>query len=81
MNFNKWLDTLIEEKNLNTEHVFEKEGTEWGINYIPLSVVIENIKATSQEEKRQIKNILVAIDFKNGDVMHFFEHLAGALAL
>ena len=80
MTFNKWLDTLVEEKGLDTEFTFEKEG-EWGTNWIPLAVVIEAIKNTSAQEQAKIKNTLVMIDFKNGDVMHFFDHLAGALAI
>jgi hypothetical protein len=30
---------------------------------------------------RRIRQILVKIDFKNGDPMHFFKHLAKAMAL
>lgn len=80
MNFAKWLDTLVEEKGLNTDRVFKVNGPS-GPNYIPLAVVIENIKITVRQEQRQIKNILVRIDFANGDVMHFFNHLAQALAI
>ena len=77
--FEKWLDTLVEEKELDTEDVFEVEGAS-GMNLIPLGVVIEHIKIAPAHEQRQIKNILVKIDFANGDVMHFFNHLAGAIA-
>ena len=49
-------------------------------HYIPLEVVIENIYIASKKEQKEIKNILVYIDYKNGDVYHFFEHLATAVA-
>jgi len=36
--------------------------------------------ATSQDEQKAIKNILVKIDFQNGNIMDFFKHLAQAIA-
>lgn len=78
--FNKWLDTLIEEKGIDLEEIIEVEGPEYGTNFIPVGVVVEHIKTTSPEEKEKIKNVIVLIDFKNGDVVHFLKHLAGALA-
>ena len=80
MTFRKWLDTLIEEKGLDTEQRWEIEGPS-GINSIPLGVVIEHCKVTTAQEQAEIKNILVKIDFVNGDVLHFFSHLARALAV
>ena len=79
--FDTWLDTLIEEKGIDTESIeFEIEG-ESGTNFIPLGVVIEHIKITSKDEQKKIKNILVMIDFKNGDICHFFKHLAQSIAI
>ena len=80
MKFEKWLDTLIKEKELDTDHVFEANGPS-GPNYIPLAAVIESIKITTRQEQHQIKVTLIKIDFANGDVMHFFNHLAQALAI
>lgn len=77
--FDRWLDTLVEEKGLDTEEVFEVDGPS-GVNWIPLGVIIEHIKIAPAHEQEQIKTVLVKIDFRNGDVMHFFEHLAGAIA-
>ena len=79
--FSNWLDTFIEEKELNTAHIFEVEGPQWGLNIIPFDALIESIKAAPAHEKSQIKNMIVKIDFANGDVMHFFNHLAKAIAL
>lgn len=78
--FNSWLDTFVEEKGLDVEHRFDVEGPEWGWNSIPLSVVIDTAKNTTPAEQAEIKKQLVAIDFKNGDAMHFFEFLAKQLA-
>jgi hypothetical protein len=34
-----------------------------------------------EHEQAAIKNTIVRIDFANGDVMHYFKHLAGALVI
>ena len=38
-------------------------------------------KRFSDREQRKIKDILVEIDFANGDPMHFFGYLAKALVI
>lgn len=81
MTFNEWLDTFISEKDLDLEQVFEVEGPDWGTNYIPARVVVEHIQIASPAEQMEIKNMLVKIDFHNGDVMDFFKHLAKAIAI
>ena len=74
-----YLNTLISEKGLNLETIIEVQG-EYGANFIPLAVVVEHIAIANSTEKAQIKNTLVKIDFHNGDIMHFFTHLAKAIA-
>ena len=51
-----------------------------GFNWMPVSMVVDAIKSTSAGEQAKIKDTLVRIDFANGNVLHFFKHLAGALA-
>jgi len=80
MRFDEWLDTLVEEKGYNVEQFITVEG-ESGQNIMSLEIVLEAIKKACQEDKKKIKNMLVKIDFHNGDCMHFFKHLAGALAI
>jgi hypothetical protein len=80
MTFNKWLETFINEKNLDTEHTFEIEGQS-GLNLIPLGALVEHINVAPAHEQAAIKNTLVKIDFHNGDPLHFFAHLAQAIAL
>ena len=79
MNFTTWLNTFISEKNIDIEQVLEVEG-ESGTNWIPVECVLEAIKSASKAEQQGIKNTLVAIDFKNGNVLHFIKHLAQAIA-
>lgn len=80
MDFNKWLDTFIEEKEIDLEESFEVEGPEWGTNIMSYGVIIEHIKIAPTHEQKAIKDMIVKIDFQNGDVKHFFRHLAKAIA-
>jgi hypothetical protein len=79
--FIHWLRTFVQEKGLDREHVFEVEGPEWGTNFIPFEILLRAIENAPAREQEGIKTMLVRIDFANGDVMHYFKHLAGALAL
>ena len=76
--FNKWLDTFIEEKGIDLEQVIEIK-TESNTHYFEVGNIVENIKATTTEEQAQIKDMIVKIDFHNGDVVDYFRHLAQAL--
>ena len=77
--FNKWLDTFIEEKRIDLQQVIEIK-TESNTHYFEVGNIIENIKATTPEEQAEIKDMIVKIDFHNGDVVDYFRHLAQALA-
>ena len=79
--FNDWLDTFVHEKNLNTETVFEVEGEEYGMNYIPCAVVIEHMKIATLRSKTELQKKIIEIDFHNGDVMDYFRHLAQGIAM
>jgi len=74
-----YLNNLLEEKNLQDE-VLHIEG-ESGTNFMPLEVIVEHILIAPKSEQKAIRKILVQIDFKNGDVLHFFTHLAKAIAI
>ena len=80
MTFTKWLDTLVEEKGISISTVLEVEGAS-GTNYIPLEILLDAIKNISKHEQAGIKNMLVKIDFVNGNIVDYFKHLAQALAI
>ena len=80
MTFNKWLDTMVSEKGLNTDQIMEIEGS-MGINMMPLSILLDAIKGAPAHEQNGIKAMLVKIDFLNGDVMDYFRHLGKAIAI
>lgn len=67
----KYLQTLIEEKGKSLEDEINLDG-HFGLTYQMLIDFIEN----ANEYHAQIKKTLVMIDFKNGDVFHYFNHLA-----
>ena len=77
--FETWLDTLIEEKNIDIEETFDINDNNGVLNIMPYGCVIEAIKQATATEQANIKKTLVKIDFKNGDIRHFFRHLAGAM--
>ena len=76
----EYLKALLNEKNICEETSFEVDGN-LGTNFISVGVIVENIIATSKKEQKQIKTILTKIDFMNGDILHFFKHLAKAIAI
>lgn len=74
MKFKDWLETFLEEKKVpNKTFTIEFEGNTHIINS---EQVIDLIRQASHSEQVKIKDILVKIDFKNGDINHFLEHLA-----
>lgn len=80
MSFVSWIDTLVDEKEYDLEHRFEVDGPS-GVNSIPLGTVIERCKQTTTDEQAQIKAALVQLDFRGADLLDYFRHLAGALAI
>lgn len=75
-NFIDWFNTFLNEKNPPFES-WEIVDDEGNTHIIDSGIVVETIlQATAPAEQEKIKNILVLIDFRNGDVNHFFHHLA-----
>lgn len=77
-----YLETLISEKGLDLEGtIIEVEGQDWGLNIIELGAVVDYIMASGPANQAKVKDTLVKIDFHNGDVMHFFKHVAKFMAV
>ncbi len=66
----KYLITLIEEKGKSITDELVVEG-HYGLTY---EMLIDFIEEMPQYHKT-IKTTLVKIDFANGDVFHYFDHL------
>ena len=77
----KYLETLISEKAAaDIDTGFTVEGPS-GANHMTYQNVVDAIVQTTKTEQAAIRKMLVLIDFKNGDVFHYFRHLAQAIAL
>ena len=77
-NFNTWFNNFTAEKVIPyaSWEMVSGDGT---THMIDNDVVIEAIKTAPAHEQAGIKATIVKIDFMNGDVNHFFKHLAQAL--
>ena len=80
MNFQTWFNTFNAEKGIDPETVIEVEGPS-GKNFMSLQVVFDAILATTEKEQDAIKDMIVRIDFANGNVVDYYKHLAKAIAL
>ena len=80
MDFKSWLLTFIDEKGIDMEDALIVEGPS-GENYIPVGSLVEAMIQAPTNEQRGIKDMVVKIDFRNGDVMDYFRYLARAIAL
>lgn len=65
---------FAEEKNLDMSEFVQGNGCQ-----LQVGDVLSAMNIATEEEQAVIKNTLVKIDFKNGDVMHYIKHLAQAL--
>ncbi len=77
--FSKWIDTFVSEKGIDSEKILEVEANATA-HFIPVGCVVEAMKSANKVEQAGIKTTIVKIDFCNGDVLHFFRHLATGLA-
>lgn len=71
-----YLNTLLNEKGISQERILEVEGGEWGINFIPVSVIVDYINDLDATTQAKIKHTLFKIDFYNGNIMHFMDYIA-----
>ena len=76
---NSYLNRFFAEKQIPFT-VFEKTDEAGNLHVIENGVVVEHIAQTTGTERAQIENIIRKIDHQNGDLNHFFAHLAGAIA-
>ena len=76
---NNFFTTFFNEKNLDFRY-YSVESANGTTNLIHSSNVIEAIKHTKGQEAVKIKDMLIKIDFFNGDVHNYLQHLAQALA-
>lgn len=80
MTFSKWIETFLSEKGIDGEQMLVVDGPS-GENTIPVGCLVEMMKQAPKHEQAGIKSMIVKIDFRNGDVLDYFKHLAKAVAL
>lgn len=73
-NISQYLETLISEKGRDIDDDLDIEGN---VTYRHLIDFIDNIAL--DEQKTQIKENLVNIDFRNGNVFHYLDHLVAGM--
>jgi hypothetical protein len=78
--FSAWLRTFIDEKGIDRETVLDVESENGTANAIPVGCLLDAMEAAPAHEQHGIKSMIVKIDFMNGDVLHYFRHLARAIA-
>ena len=71
-----YIKTLLEEKNIQIDTEINIE--DGNIKHIGLTLenVIEFISSLPKEIQKKIKLTLTEIDFRNGDIMHYFKYIA-----
>jgi hypothetical protein len=72
--FQDWLVTFCEEKEIDMSEPVQGNGCQ-----LQAGDVLSAMMSAPADEQAKIKQILVMIDFKNGDVMRFIRHAAQAL--
>lgn len=77
--FRQWIDTFLREKGLSTEHMFDYNDDD-GFATVSLGAIVDAVCASNETVKELVKHKLVQIDFRNGDVLHFFRYLGANLA-
>lgn len=75
----EWLKLFFEEKALDNR-VYEVEAGD-NLHILDTQTVISLIQQAPKHEQTNIMNMLIQIDYYNGDVHHFMEHLARCFAM
>ena len=72
--FQQWLVNFAEEKQIEMDVAVQGNGC-----VLQVGDVLSAMMSAPAHEQNRIKDVFVAIDFANGDVMHFIRHAAQAL--
>ena len=74
--FRNYLNLLLKEKGISLQHTFEiPSDSIFGNHFVPMEVVLEFIESLDNQTQSKIKETLVLIDFKNGNVLHYMEYI------
>lgn len=73
-----YLYKLLEEKGIDLDETFSITAN-GNLNIFEYGAIIDTILCTTIKEQQCIRNMLIKIDFHNGDIKHYLRHLAQAL--
>ncbi|MFP5109618.1 hypothetical protein ACSU6B_23110 [Neobacillus sp. C211] len=74
MNFKKWIETFVEEKGFQNEaFTFELQEQ---FHMVEMDFLVEFLKELDSVNQKKIKDMLVKIDFMNGNCLDFLKHCA-----
>jgi len=76
--FKNWIDTFIEEKDLPMNEIItiNNNGT---LHIMSYQTVYEYMLIANDKEQKEIKDMIVHIDFMNMDILDYFKHLGKCL--
>ena len=77
-NFIKWIDTFLEEKQIDLYEQFEFTKNN-DVHVFDYDYVVREIKLSCESDQKAIKEKLVLLDLVNGDIRKFLRYLARAL--
>jgi hypothetical protein len=69
--FQRWLELMIDEKGVGLDSEIQIDG-HFGVTYGMLT----DFLGQASKYQKQIKETLIHIDYKNGDIFHYLQHLA-----
>lgn len=75
----RYLNTYFREADVPFV-IFDVYDTDDQLHIIDNEVVLTHVASAPKSEKDQIADVIRRIDYMNGDVNHFLNHLAGAIA-
>jgi hypothetical protein len=64
------------EKGIDPETVLKVEDEDTGTNLVPIGVLFEFIDTMPADIQKNIRDMIVKIDFQNGDILNYYRHLA-----
>ncbi|TDA65784.1 hypothetical protein E0765_04700 [Sulfuricurvum sp. IAE1] len=77
--FRAWIETFLDEKGIDMGHSFTYDS-DVGFALISVGAIVDQMCVSNANIKAAIQSKIVEIDFKNGDVLHYFRFLGQFMA-
>lgn len=80
MKFSTWINTFLSEKEIDLDEEITIQDRIGNTNWLTVGVVVEGMLSTTKAQQEAIKAMLVKIDFRNGNVRNYLNHLGVCMA-